>query len=216
MSRFALPRTRAPLFCVGVALCLWSCAPDTSPTVSDEVRSAETIPASEFTPVAFGGVEPEVSGKAAGTGSVQELISAEQGGQVLLDWEIKDQDGVTGSKVKVEVKILPGALTEDTIVSIALENPAYAMLAVDLEFAAHGTRFLVPAEVKLDLEGLDLLSEYDSEDEIDLYWYDPAADSWHPVPCDYKVVELDQGKAQGIWYFDHFSRYGLGGGRRRR
>ncbi len=77
-------------------------------------------------------------------------------------------------------------------------------------FGDHGTNFNVPAEIKLDLEGLDL-SGY-GEDEIDLYGFDRDTDTWFLVPRNYKVIELDQGKIQGIWYFDHFSRYSLGGG----
>ena len=50
--------------------------------------------------------------------TVTELISPEQGGQLLLDWKTKGRNGVTGPKVKVEVKIFPGALDEDTLVAV--------------------------------------------------------------------------------------------------
>lgn len=49
----------------------------------------------------------------------------------MLDWEIKDEDGVTGSKVKTEVKIFSGALDEDAEITISLMNPAYAMVSID-------------------------------------------------------------------------------------
>lgn len=142
--------------------------------------------------------------------TVTELIGSEQGGQLVLDWEIKDENGVTGAKIKAEVKIFSDALDEDTEISISLLNPAYEMMQANLEFGAHGTQFRIPAEVKLDLEGLDL-SGYSAGDALNFYWYDPDTDAWYPVPRDEDQfkVEPDQGKVYGIWYFEHFSRYGL-------
>lgn len=196
---------------------LSGCGPEAPPVAQEEETvQVAGIPDSEFEPLAFRFVAPAAKvtddDDESRPTSVEALISATQGGQLLLDWFAEDADGETGSKVKVEVKVLPGALSEDTIVSISLENPAYAMLEVELEFGTHDTQFLVPAEVKLDVYDLDL-SGVASEDEIDFYWYDSATDAWYPVPNDYKIVELDQGKIQGIWYFDHFSRYSLSKGR---
>lgn len=142
--------------------------------------------------------------------TVTELISPEQGGQLLLDWEIKDRNGVTGPKVKVEVKIFPGALDEDTQITISLLNPAYVMVNVELEFGVHGTQFNIPAEVSLDVEGLDLSGDGDG-DTLDFYWYDPVADAWFLAAKDEDHFEMDleQGKIKGIWYIEHFSRYCL-------
>jgi hypothetical protein len=188
-------------------------APDRIATAEKTSRTGKVagIPPTVFKPVSFrlSSLNNLQAAKLAPV-IVQKWISAEQGGQLLLDWEAKDENGVTGSKVKVEVKILPGALERDAMISIRLANPAYAMVTVDLAFGTHGTRFRMPAEVKLDLQGLDL-SGYKSADAIDLFWYDPSSQSWFPVPKVYKQVELTQGKVQGIWLFEHFSTYSLGG-----
>ena len=192
--------------------------PDHSRPVQEGSTSGEVagIPDSHFKPISFrpSSSQGPAATKPAHTESnprtVRELISAGQGGQLLLDWEIKDENGVTGSKVKAEVKVFPRALKENTWISIGLVDPAYAMVGVDLEFGTHGTRFRIPAEVKLDIEGLDL-SGYTDPDAVDFYWHDQDTNTWVPVPYDFKEVELDQGKIQGIWYFEHFSLYSLGG-----
>ena len=216
MSHVRLFSNRAPMLsALTAALCLWGCSTDTSPTRSNGAAGqAASIAASEFEPVAFSGAPSGApAAKAAGTGSrVHELISAEQGGQLLLDWEAKNDDGVTGAKVKVEVTILPDALEKDRMISIRLIDPDYAMVTVALDFGTHVTDFKIPAEVELDAEGLDL-SSYSSEDEIDLYWYDRTSKTWSPVRYEFKEVDLDQGTVRGLWYFDHFSRYAMGRGR---
>lgn len=181
-------------------------APDETPASP----APSGIPASQFEPLRFRGAlqAAKVTTDAV---VVKKLISAKQGGQLLLDWEIKDEHGVTGSKIKVEVKILPKALSQDTEISISLENPAYAMVRVDFTFGPEGTQFNKSAEVKMDLEGLDL-SSYDDPDAIGCYWYDPDSGSWFPVLWQYKEVDLTQGKVEGLWYFEHFSVYSLSGG----
>lgn len=210
------------------------CGPDTSPSSSgaelDGVAVAG-IPASEFEPLSFRTLSPDATAaKLAddddGEGndgdyeepkprSVTELISAEEGGQLLLDWEIKDEDGVTGSKIKAEIKIFSGALDSDAQISIGLLNLSYAMVGIDLEFGEHGSQFSIPAELSLDMAGLDL-SGYSAGDALEFYWYDPVTDAWFPVPRDEDKFEvnLQEGKIKGIWYLSHFSRYSMSGGRR--
>ena len=228
-SSFAIPILTFLILLVGMGL--FSCSPDTSPSNSAELeRGGVTgIPADQFKPLSFRDLSPDPSAaklpsrlkdgddqeyEESAPCIVTELISAEQGGQLLLDWEIKDEDGVTGSKVKAEIKIFPGALDEDTEIAIGLLNPAYAMVFVDLEFGEHGTQFQIPAELTLDLEGLDLPA-YSNDDLLNLYWYDPLSDAWFPVPRDEDKfeVKLEKGTIQGIWYLSHFSRYSLSGGR---
>ena len=210
-----------PLFLVAL---MAGCSSDTSTRSGDDTAVRTGVPPSEFEPLAFRTGEPgsAPAGKILGTGSsVTARISAEQGGQLLLDWEKKNSEGVTGVKVKVEVKFHPGALDEDRDVTISLVNPAYAMLNVELEFGNHGTRFKIPAEVKLDIEGLDLKgaagvdgSSGDAGYVFDFYWFDPAEKAWFAVPKDEDQYEVDlkDGKIKGIWYFDHFSRYSLSRG----
>lgn len=218
LKRFA-PATSALL--LGLFL-MTSCGTDTSPISADsETGPVGGIPDNQFEPIAFGGSSADPFAAAKQTDkkikpiTVRELITQANGGQLLLDWESKDEIGATGSKIKAEVKIFPDALDHHTMISISLLNPVYAMLSVDLEFGAHGTQFHIPAEVMLDLEGMDL-SGYGEGDTLNFYWYDPDTDAWYPVPRDEDQfkMELDQGKVYGIWYFAHFSRYSLGGRRR--
>ena len=101
------------------------------------------------------------------------------------------------------------ALEQDTYITVTITDPGFAMIDVDLEFGAHGTQFQVPAEIKLDMENLDL-SGLDPA-SIDFYWYDTDNDRWVQVPSIDKDIDVEQGKIQGTWFFDHFSRYALGG-----
>ena len=219
MSKVRVFSNRIPMLsALTAALCLWGCSTDTSPTASNGVEDA-SIAASEFEPVAFGGIPSGVAAAKApaGTGiAVSELISAKKGGRLVLDWPAK-KDKVRGAKkdkvkIKVEIKILPGALEKDTMISITLANLSHAIVSVDLEFGTSATQFKIPAEVKLHMAGLDL-SGYSDEDEINLFWHDPTSQSWFPVRYGYKKVDLKKGKVQGVWFLDHFSRFALGRGR---
>ena len=213
-----IAKFRFPLL-LGCAVLLGGCgypsgeAPTSPRQASSEVLSIAQpagISAADFRPIAFRRPSRD-TGPARKPAFIKKVISAKQGGQLLLDWESKDQNGVTGTKVKAEVKILPGGLEQDTEISIYLDNAEHVMITVNLEFGKHGTAFLIPAEVKLDIWGLDF-SGYGPTDVIDLYWYDPDAETWFPVPKEFKKVNRSQGKVEGIWYFEHFSRYSLSGG----
>jgi len=218
-----------------VGIGLTGCSPDSSPSNSgaDPYGTGVVgIPADQFKPLSFRDLSPDATAAKIAEDdqgddqgdvpeyeepkprTVTEFISAEQGGQLLLDWEIKDEDGVTGSKIKAELKIFADALDEDAEITIGLLNPAYAMVGVDLEFGEHGTSFRIPAELSLDLEGLDL-SDFNKSSTLDFYFYDPLSDAWFPVPRDEDKfeVELKKGSIKGIWYLPHFSRYSLSGGR---
>lgn len=223
---FSAPSPILLILFMGLGFGVSGCGLDASSDSADlESGPAAGIPTSEFEPVSFRALAPDDPGfwreKTATAKydepkprTVTESISAEGGGQLLLDWEIKDENGVTGSKVKAEIKIFPGALEEDAKITIGLLNPTYAMVSVELEFGDHGTQFHIPAEVSLDMEGLDL-SGYDDGDTLDFYWRDPVTDAWFPVPRDEDHFEFDrnQGKIKGIWFFKHFSRYSLSKGR---
>lgn len=196
----------AGLFIVLAAFVISGCSHLDSPLAPEQ--SQVRIPASKFKPIRFLG-SPKVGSLTKGLDPgpyVEALITALQGGRLTLDWENKDANGVTVSKIIANITISPNALERDTNISINLPNPAY----VDLEFGESGTQFRIPAVVKLDMEGLNL-SGYSNADEIDLYWYDLATNSWVLVPKDYKEVHLLLGKVTGVWHFDHFSRYSLGG-----
>ena len=98
------------------------------------------------------------------------------------------------------------------MISISLENPAYAMVSVDLVFGEHGTQFLVPAELTLKVTGLDLEGDDDEGDELPglgLYCYDPIQMAWFPVAFKKCKVDYDKGTVRGTWYLEHFSRYSL-------
>lgn len=191
------------------------CGTEHSPVVSTVERDGG-IPNSEFQPIAFLPLAPAgklAQGEESGSRSVTDVIGTD-GGQLKLDWAIKSDDGNDETKVIAEIKIFAGALDEAFQISISLLNAAYAMVSVDLEFGNHGTQFNIPAEVTLDLQGLDLSGHADPE-AINFYWYDPDTDAWYPVPRDEDQfkVEVDGGKVWGIWYFEHFSRYSLSKGR---
>lgn len=181
-------------------------APEEAPLSSEY----QGIPDRQFAPLLFRGASPAAK-VATESVEVKKLISAKKGGRLLLDWKSKGENSAADTRVKVEVKILPGALDQDTEISINLENPAYAMVRVDFTFGPHDTHFNIPAQVKMDFAGLDL-SGYDDPEAIDCYWYNPDTGSWFPVPWEYKVVDLAQGTVEGLWYFEHFSTYSLSGG----
>ena len=131
-----------------------------------------------------------------------------------------DETGGSGASVKVTVTIPPASLDEDTAITIELIDPTRAMLRVDLAFGQHGTHFKIPAEVKLDMKGLNLPGGGgggggdDDGYVIDFYWFDPDTQIWYVVPKNEKKysVDYEQGRVKGIWYFSHFSRYSLSQG----
>ena len=198
---------------------LAGCAIDCAPSAPGAQSSS--IPDSEFRPIGFQTAQSDPLapvGKAADDDDGEsddddsdrfatKWITADKGGSVKLNW--KNEEGIT---VKVTLKVLRGALDEDSQVTIGLLNPNVAMIGVDLEFGQHGTQFRIPAEVELDLKQLDL-SGYAETDKLDLFWYDPVSDAWFPVRRDERKfsIDLKKGRVKGVWFFDHFSRYSLGG-----
>lgn len=208
---------------LSMALGVVGCGTGSSPvSYGTKVTDSESIADVDFTPLAFRIPSLGGDGSAKSLAApirVEGLISAELGGSLVLDWESPAADGAVGPAVKVDLLIPPGALLQDTVISISLENPAVAMVTVDLEFGEPGTQFQIPAEVTLDLKGLELAggdddsNDDDSNDdgpgEVSLYWYDTVQDAWFPVVCKKYKVDFDKGTVKGTWYLNHFSRYSL-------
>lgn len=181
---------------------LWGCSPqESSPLAADTAQVAERrgIPDEAFEPLRLHASSQPVAKR----GRVGRLVAARSGGRVEAEWELGDDDNEL--EVEVTVRVRPRALDRDTRIWVALASPEELTLLL----GRHGTRFSIPAELTVEVEGLELPAGMD-EDDIDLYWHDEDTDRWMPVPR--QSLEIDGDELIGTWLLDHFSRYSLSGG----
>jgi len=135
----------------------------------------------------------------------EELITVKKGGRLRLYYEVPDYTCV----VEMELRIPRRALEEDSMLRMCLANASAFMTDVEAVFGQHGTQFLIPAELIIEVEGLNLSSMGD----VGFYYYDEEKGLWYELT----IVEFDVGP--GDWTYvklllEHFSRYALGQARR--
>ncbi|MGQ9603108.1 MAG: hypothetical protein ACUVUU_02755 [bacterium] len=113
----------------------------------------------------------------------------------------------TGGKVKLgfcEVIIPPGALLNDTVISIAYADPYYAIF----DMGPDGTQFAAPVTIRFDIEAFeDYLDDNDIDvDDLIIALRSEIDGMW--LPLDTFVEEQDHHTWVETFTW-HFSRYAL-------
>ncbi len=117
----------------------------------------------------------------------EEFIEADVGGEVELEGEYVDH----------EVEVPAGALSEDTLISVACPD---AQLAV-VNFGPCGISFNVPVSVSLYWRDVE-----DVGGDLGIYWYDEEQGKWVEILARIEVIGND---VDAEFELNHFSRYAL-------
>ncbi|MBM3264445.1 MAG: hypothetical protein FJY97_13600 [candidate division Zixibacteria bacterium] len=133
-----------------------------------------------------------------GPQSVSQLIDARSGGVLRL----VGNTGPNGMYHYIQ-HIPPGALTEDTQITMTLPNPDAACL----DFGPAGLSFAKPARLTLVID--ERLRQTQIKGEADVYWYNPQTNGWEALGG--QVFRVNWKIIQGVVKLKHFSRYSLGG-----
>ncbi len=128
-----------------------------------------------------------------GMGSASELISADEGGFVQLDF--------------CRVTIPAEALAQDAVISITQDDPYYAVFV-----GPDGMQFAEPVMIAFNLEVYeDYLKEHGIDpDDLVVALRDEVTGQW--LPLETIIVDdedNDEGNTWAVTYTTHFSRYAL-------
>ncbi len=122
---------------------------------------------------------------------------------------LNDSDLNVGTNgVRVNLQILPGGISEDTRMSISMEDEQIAG-DVHVTFGPHGTVFNPPAVLNVEVTGLDLSGINPAG--IDVYYINPQTGLWELMQRDDILVRQNEGYVKVVNAFlPHFSRYSIG------
>ena len=132
------------------------------------------------------------------------------GGPGILTWYLVASAWVTPeASVKVEgsrysLKFPSGSVAKQELITIRERDP----LVADVEFGPHGTWFVIPVEATIDYKGTSNDPESESYNGLEpaVYWYNPVARAWQPIP-----YTEDKKLKKVTFLLEHFSRYALQG-----
>jgi hypothetical protein len=138
------------------------------------------------------------------------LITPEQGGKLSLNFKYKY---IASSGVERELKLnmtltFPkGAVSDSLVAMIGLDDQVLKS-SVDITFNPHGSTFLTPALLDVQVSGMDVAG-LNPDDEVWLYYYEDG--TWvkmaaKKVDLNFKKGELKCQDGQ----LPHFSRYAFG------
>ena len=160
------------------------CGRDSNPLApqTDEIAPLPIPPASDLA-LLSGGMHD-------GMQSASELISADEGGFVQLDF--------------CRVTIPAGALAEDAVISITQDDPYYAVF----DMGPDGMQFAESVMIAFNLEVYeDYLEEHGMDaDDLVIALRDEVTGEWLPLET---IVVDDEGNTWAVAYTTHFSRYAL-------
>jgi hypothetical protein len=139
------------------------------------------------------------------------LITPEHGGRLEVDFKYSyvDSDGVTRKlDADLSVTFQPQGVTDTLVATMSLDDQVLQS-NVDLTFGPHGTTFLKPALLDVNVSGMDL-SGLNPHDRVYL-WYVDTTGKW--IRMDAKRVDVDVKKGQlrcQDGELPHFSAYAFG------
>ena len=130
---------------------------------------------------------------------VSRFIRASQGGIVTLSRF--DDTQTSGASVVVSLAIPPGALDQDTKISLTMDATT-----LDFEFGPSGLVFNTPVVLSVDAYGL-MLSGVDAGD-VQLLYDNIAENEWSRMENSGIILEHDKGRLRLLdGRIPHFSRY---------
>ncbi len=124
---------------------------------------------------------PKNAVRPAFSSSVSNVVSAENGGSVANDF--------------VSLSFPPGALNEDTEITIEMPDPGKMIF----EFGPHGTQFNKPVVMTVDLENTSAAGMSDNTETL---WFNDEMGWWEPIK---KIDSSDDDSAKSE--LEHFSKY---------
>ncbi len=162
---------------------LWGCAKETT-------ISGPDVEKKEPTPLPLPPLTQSELLSSCGSGSAQALITAATGGKVRLGF--------------CEVVIPPGALLNDTVISIEYDDPYYAIF----EMGPDGTQFVVPVTIRFDITAYEdyLRANNIHPEDLVIALRDEIQAIWVPLDT---FLEDAEGHTWVETFTWHFSRYAL-------
>lgn len=133
---------------------------------------ALTLPSAEQTPSA--------SFKAGRGPALSVLVSAEHGGTVRMG--------------RYQLDFPPGALTEDTDITIRQSSPS----SMTLELGPHGIQFAKPVVLSADVQGIEVDG---NSTVVGIRWFNESTGAWQPIS------ESPAGASRLTAELHHFSGY---------
>jgi len=138
------------------------------------------------------------------------LITPANGGRIELNFQSSylDSAGMTRNlDVRMSLTFPPNAVTESLVATMSLDDQVLRS-TIDLTFGPHGTAFLRPALLDVDVRGIDL-SGLRPQDRLYLWYKDNG--TWVRMDAQSIQVDVQQGRVRcNNGELPHFSAYAFG------
>jgi len=176
MNARMLRTSAAAAAMIAITVFTTGCGTDatTAPTLSSEAGHALTLPSAEQTPSA--------SFKAGRGPALSTLITAAEGGTIKMG--------------RYQLDFPPGALTQDTEITIRQSSPS----SMTLELGPHGIQFEKPVMLSADVDGIGIDS---NSSVVGVRWFNESTGAWQPIS------EAPAGTSRVSAELQHFSDYGV-------
>lgn len=134
------------------------------------------------------------------------FFTKQSGGKVKLKFEEVQPNGEE-LEVEIEFEVLPGALNEDTELSLSMDTDEL-LGVVDVTFYPHGIVFNKPAILNIEVKGIDLYGINPAD--LDIYYDDQDNGQWEKMERDNITIDPVKKKIKvKNAKIPHFSRYAL-------
>lgn len=131
-----------------------------------------------------------------------EFIERKKGGTLHLKYKTDDL------KIDIKLKIHKDSIQDDSKFLMNIDSEQF-LANLDVVFGPHGTQFSIPADLNIEVEGLDL-SELNSEETIDVYYDNQEAGQWEKMVSEDIKIDFKKGKIKiKKAKLPHFSRYAV-------
>jgi hypothetical protein len=139
------------------------------------------------------------------------LVTPEHGGLLKLNFKYSyvDSDGVTRKlNATLSVTFPPHGVTDTLVATMSLDDQVLRS-NIDLTFGPHGSTFLKPALLDVNVSGMDL-SGLNPRDRVYL-WYVDTTGKWIRMDAQFIYVNVQQGLLVcSDGKLPHFSAYAFG------
>ena len=138
------------------------------------------------------------------------LITPQHGGELKLNYKYKYVASTGVQKelnVTMSLKFPQGAVDDSLVVSLRMDDQVLRS-SVDITFNPHGSTFLKPAILDVDVKGMDVAG-FSPNDSIWLYYYDNG--TWVKMVAKKIDFNFNNGEIKcNDGQLPHFSRYAFG------